>query len=138
MINQLLVAANAASTVEALVMAKKLDVNIRALLEIISNSAGDSWIWRQRVPRILYHDTKTEGLTWCVPGNLNIMAKDTRAIMETGIKLGVPLPISSVAYQLFQEGEARGLGELDDVALIKLHEEIAGLRVSEYRDNQEI
>ncbi len=37
MINQLLVAANAASTVEALVLAKKLDINIRVLLEIISN-----------------------------------------------------------------------------------------------------
>ena len=137
MINQLLVAANAASTVEALVMAKKLDVNIRVLLEIISNSAGDSWMWRQRVPRILYRDTKVEGLTWCVPGNLSIMAKDTRAIMETGIKLGVPLPISSVAYQLFQEGEARGLGELDDVALIKILEEIAGIRVSEHGNNQD-
>jgi 3-hydroxyisobutyrate dehydrogenase-like beta-hydroxyacid dehydrogenase len=137
MINQLLVAANIASTVEALVMAKKLDINIRVLLEIISNSTGDSWMWRQRVPRILYDDTKIEGLTWPVPGKLNIMAKDTRAIMETGTKLGVPLPISSVANQLFQDGEARGLGELDDVAVIKLHEEITGLRVSEQGDNQD-
>lgn len=123
MINQLLVAANIVSVAEALTLAKKLDLDLSLLLEIISNSDGDSRVWRTRVPRILNNDLHAGGA-------LNILVKDTCTIMDTGMALKAPLPISSIACQLYQWAESRGLGELDDEAVVQILEEFAQIKVS--------
>ena len=123
MINQLLVAANIVSVAEALILARKLGLDLSLLLEIISNSDGDSRVWRTRVPRILNNDLRSGGA-------LNILVKDTRTIMDTGMALKSPLLISSVACQLYQWAESRGLGELDDEAVFQILEEFAQIKIS--------
>ena len=122
MINQLLVAANIVSVAEALILARKLELDLSLLLEVISNSDGDSRVWRTRVPRILNNDLRAGGA-------LNILVKDTRTIMNTGMALKSPLPVSSIASQLYQWAESRGLGELDDEAVFQILEEFAQIKV---------
>jgi 3-hydroxyisobutyrate dehydrogenase len=122
MINQLLCGANQVAIAEALVMAKKLGMDLPLLHEIISNSSGDSVMWKQFAPRMIAGDYEPRGA-------VNTMSKDSRSIMQTAVQLGTPTLISSVAYHVFQLAESRGLGQKDVASIITIFEEYTGIRV---------
>ncbi len=123
LINQILVAANVVSVAEALVMAKKFGLDQRAIVEIVSKSAGDSWVLREMAPRMIARDFEPKAA-------INLYTKDTGIIMKTGLELEVPLLISNVTYQLCRIAASRGLGQRDISAIITLLEEFAGMSAS--------
>jgi 3-hydroxyisobutyrate dehydrogenase-like beta-hydroxyacid dehydrogenase len=120
-INQILVSANIVSVAEAMVMAKKLGLNLHKLVDIISNSGGDSSVFRKMAPQMIAGDFTTKAA-------VNLFTKDTGIIMKTGLELEVPLPISSISYQVWRMAEARGLGQQDASVLVKVLGEIAGVK----------
>jgi len=120
-INQILVSANIVSVAEAMVMAKKLGLNLPKLVDIISNSGGDSSVFRKMAPQMIAGDFTTKAA-------VNLFTKDTGIIMKTGLELEVPLPISSISYQVWRMAEARGLGQQDASVLVKVLGEIAGVK----------
>ena len=120
-INQILVSANIISVAEAMVMAKKLGLNLPKLVDIISNSGGDSSVFRIMAPLMIAGDFTARAA-------VNLLTKDTGIIMKTGLELEVPLPISSISYQMWRMAEARGLGQQDASALVKVLGEIAGVK----------
>jgi 3-hydroxyisobutyrate dehydrogenase-like beta-hydroxyacid dehydrogenase len=124
LINQILVIANVVSVAEAMVMAKKLGLNQRAVVEIVSNSGGDSWILREMAPRMIARDFEPKAA-------INIFTKDTGIIMKTGLELDVPLLISNVTYQVCRMAASRGLGQQDISALVTLLEDFAGMSASD-------
>lgn len=124
MINQLLVGVNLVATAEALIMAEKLSMDLKALHEIISNSLGDSAVWRMFGPRMIDRDFEPRGA-------VNTMTKDSRSIVETAIALGTPILISSIPYQVFEMAESRGLGGKDVAAIITIFEDYAGIKMSD-------
>ncbi|MBA7696997.1 2-(hydroxymethyl)glutarate dehydrogenase [subsurface metagenome] len=119
MINQLLVGAHQVAAAEAVIMAEKLGMDMKVLHEIISNSIGDSAVWRMFAPRMIARDFEPRG-------SVNTMTKDSRAIVETAVALGTPILISSIPYQIFRLAESRGLGEKDIASIITIFEEYAG------------
>ena len=124
MINQLLVGVHQVATAEALVMAKKLGMDLKVLHEIVSNSVGDSAVWRMFGPRMIDRDFEPKGA-------INTMTKDSRVIMQTAVELGTPILISSVAYQIFRMADARGIGAKDVAAIITIFEDYAGIKSSD-------
>ena len=124
MINQLLVGAHQVAAAEALVMAKKLGMDLKVLHEIISNSLGDSAIWRMFGPRMIDRDFEPRGA-------INTMTKDLRAIMQTAVELGTPILVSSITYQVLNMADSRGLAEKDCAALITIFEDYAGIKMSD-------
>ena len=124
MINQLLVGAYQVAAAEALVMAKKLGMDLKVLHEIISNSVGDSAVWRMFGPRMIARDFEPRGA-------INTMSKDMRSIMQTAVDLSTPIFISSIPYQVFEMAESRGLGGKDVAAIITIFEEYAGIKMSD-------
>ena len=124
MINQLLVGAYQVAAAEALVMAKKMGMDLKVLHEIISNSLGDSAIWRMFGSRMVSRDFEPKGA-------INTMSKDMRSIMQTAIEIGTPVFLSSIPYQVFEMAESRGLGEKDCAAIITIFEEYAGIKMSD-------
>jgi len=124
MINQLLVGVHQVATAEALTMAKKLGMDLKVLHEIVSNSVGDSAVWRMFGPRMIDRDFEPKGA-------INTMTKDSRVIMQTAVELGTPILISSVAYQVFRMADARGIGAKDVAAIITIFEEYAGIKSSD-------
>jgi len=121
MINQILVSANIISVAEAMVMAKKLGLDLPKLVDIISNSGGNSSVFRIMAPQMIAGDFTARAA-------VNLLTKDTGIIMKTGLELEVPLPISSVSYQVWKMAEARGLSQQDASAVVKLLGEIAGVK----------
>jgi 3-hydroxyisobutyrate dehydrogenase-like beta-hydroxyacid dehydrogenase len=124
MINQLLVGAYLVAAAEALVLAKKLGMDLKALHEIISNSLGDSAVWRMFGPRMIDRDFEPRGA-------INTMTKDLRAIMQTAVELGTPILVSSITYQVLNMADSRGLAEKDCAAIITIFEDYAGVKMSD-------
>jgi len=122
MINQLLVSVHHVATAEALVMAKKLGVDLKALHDIISNSLGDSAIWRMFGPRMITRDFEPRGA-------VSTLTKDSRIIMQTAVELGTPILVSSIAYQVLRMADSRGLGEKDSASIITIFEDYAGIKM---------
>jgi len=124
MINQLLVGAHQVAAAEALVMAKKLGMDLKVLHDIISNSVGDSAVWRMFGPRMIDRDFEPRGA-------INTMTKDLRAIMQTAVELGTPILVSSITYQVLNMADSRGLAEKDCAAIITIFEDYAGVKMSD-------
>lgn len=114
MINQLLAGVHIAAAAEAMALGIKADLDPELVYEIISNSAGSSWMFQNRVPHILAGDYTPKSM-------VDIFVKDLGIVLEAGKDLKFPLPISASAHQQFLSASAAGFGQEDDSAVIKIY-----------------
>jgi 3-hydroxyisobutyrate dehydrogenase len=121
MINQLMVCVHNAVAAEALTLGEKVGLDKAMLLEIISKSAGNSWIFSDRGPRMVSEQFSPP------KSALNILVKDLGFVIDTANDIGYPLLLGSVAYQLYKMASIKGWSNLDDSIMIKLMQDIAGL-----------
>lgn len=122
MINQLMVAVHNAVAAEALTFGARLGLDQALLLEIISHSAGNSWIFSNRGPRMV------ERAFTPPKSALHILVKDIGFVIDAADRLGHPLVLGSAAHQLYKSAAAQGLADLDDSILVELAERMAGMR----------
>jgi putative dehydrogenase len=121
MINQLMVCVHNAVAAEALTLGEKAGLDKAMLLEIISKSAGNSWIFSDRGARMVSESFSPP------KSALSILVKDLGFVMDTANSMGHPLLLGSVTYQLYKMASLKGWNNLDDSIMIRLMEEIAGL-----------
>jgi putative dehydrogenase len=122
MINQLLAGVHIAAACEAMALGMHAGIDARQLFEVISSSAGSSWMFQNRVPHILDGDYGPQSA-------VDIFVKDLGIVLETGHALRFPLPIAATAHQLFMAASAKGLGRDDDASVIKVYADIAGVEL---------
>ncbi|KAI3529929.1 hypothetical protein CSPX01_15152 [Colletotrichum filicis] len=113
MVNQLLVGTHIAAASEAMGLAAKAGLNTREVYNIITNAAGNSWAYENRVPHMLDGD-------WTPLSALNIFVKDMGIVVSTARTLQFPVPLASVAEQLYISGAAHGYGAEDDSGLVRV------------------
>jgi 3-hydroxyisobutyrate dehydrogenase len=113
MINQLLAGVHIAAAAEAMALGLRAGCDPDALYEVISNSAGSSWMFQNRVPHILAGD-------YTPLSAVNIFVKDLGIVLDYAHKSVFPLPLSATAHQMFMQASAAGHGAEDDSAVIKL------------------
>jgi 3-hydroxyisobutyrate dehydrogenase and related beta-hydroxyacid dehydrogenases len=113
MINQLLAGVHIAAAAEAMALGLKAGCDARALYEVISNSAGNSWMFGNRVPHILEGD-------YTPLSAVNIFVKDLGIVLDYAKKSFFPLPLSATAHQMFLQASAAGHGGEDDSAVVKI------------------
>jgi 3-hydroxyisobutyrate dehydrogenase len=113
MINQLLAGVHIAAAAEAMALGIKSGADPKVVYEVISNSAGSSWMFQNRVPHILDGDYTPRSA-------VNIFVKDLGIVLEAGKKNAFPLPLSAAAHQMFLMAAAAGHGSEDDAAVIKI------------------
>jgi L-threonate 2-dehydrogenase len=123
MINQLLAGVHIAALGEAMALGTKAGADPNALFEVISNSAGASWMFNNRVPHILAGD-------YTPLSALDIFVKDLGIVLEAGKTLKFPLPLSAAAHQLFLMGSAAGFGGEDDSGVVRVYEKLSGIDVA--------
>jgi len=119
-VNQLLAGVHIAAACEAITFAKSLDLDISRVFEVISRSAGNSWMFENRIPHVLAGDYTPHSA-------VSIFTKDLGIVSDIGRKQKFPLPIASAALQLFIMTEAAGMGHDDDSSVARLLAKIAGL-----------
>ncbi|MCL5996971.1 MAG: NAD(P)-dependent oxidoreductase, partial [Chloroflexi bacterium] len=120
LINQLMVGTQLVVAAEALAFGEKLGLDRQMLFEIIGKSAGGSWIFSDRGPRMLSE-------AFSPPKSaLAILNKDMGYVVDAANREGFPLLLPSIAQQVYKMGMAMGYGKLDDSVLIKVVETLAG------------
>jgi L-threonate 2-dehydrogenase len=113
MINQLLAGVHIAAAAEAMALGMRAGADPEVLYEVISNSAGSSWMFQNRVPHILAGD-------YTPLSAVNIFVKDLGIVLDTARKNSFPLPLTAAAHQMFLTAAAAGHGSEDDSAVIKI------------------
>ena len=103
MVNQLLTGVHIAAACEAIVLGMRAGVDPNVLYEVISNSAGSSWMFQNRVPHILAGD-------YTPLSSVNIFVKDLGIVLDSAKKLTFPLPINPTAHQMSRLAGRAGPG----------------------------
>jgi 3-hydroxyisobutyrate dehydrogenase len=116
-VNQLLAGVHIAAACEAITFAKAMNLDIAKVYEVITASAGNSWMFENRVPHILDGDYSPRSA-------VDIFTKDLGIISDIGRGLKFPTPIASMALQMFVMTAAAGMGRDDDASVARM---IAGL-----------
>ncbi len=122
MINQLLAGVHIASACEAIALGIRTGADPKVLYEVISNSAGSSWMFQNRVPHILEGD-------YTPLSAVNIFVKDLGIVLDSAKKLTFPLPLTAAAHQLYLSAAGAGLGYEDDSSVIKVYQKLSGIRL---------
>jgi 3-hydroxyisobutyrate dehydrogenase-like beta-hydroxyacid dehydrogenase len=120
MVNQLLAGVHIATAAEALALGIRAGADPRTVFEVISSSAGSSWMWQNRVPHILDGDDTPLSA-------VNIFVKDLGIVLDQARSLTFPLPMASAAHQLFLAAAAHGEGAKDDAFVIRVWQALTGI-----------
>ncbi|MBB3458279.1 3-hydroxyisobutyrate dehydrogenase [Rhizobium sp. BK313] len=119
-VNQLLAGVHIAAACEAITFAKALGLDIGKVYEVITASAGNSWMFENRVPHILQGDYSPHSA-------VDIFNKDLGIVSDLGRDKKFPLPIASAALQMFIMTSAAGMGRDDDASIARLLASIADI-----------
>lgn len=120
MINQLLAGVHIAAACEAITFAKRLDLDIAKVYEVITGSAGNSWMFENRVPHVLEGD-------YAPRSAVDIFTKDLGIIADMSRDQKFPTPIAAQALQMFLMTAAAGMGRDDDASVARLYAKITGI-----------
>ena len=121
-VNQLLAGSHIVLAAEAMAFGTRAGVDPEMLFDVISHSAGSSWMFNNRVPHMLKGD-------FTPLSAVNIFVKDLGIVLEVAQELKFPLPMAALAHQIFLAAAAAGLGGQDDASVIKLFEAVSGISV---------
>jgi 3-hydroxyisobutyrate dehydrogenase len=122
LVNNMLIQVNRVAVAEALVMGVKAGLDPRTIYDVVRVSTGTSWAFESGVPRILARD-------FSPGGTIDITYKDQELETAFAKQLGVPLLLASLTQQLYQMARAAGLNKEDGLSVIKVLEQLAGVRV---------
>ena len=122
MVNQLLAGVHIAAAAEAMALGIQAGADPQTLFDVISSSAGSSWMFQNRVPHILARDDTPHS-------TVDIFVKDLGIVLDGGRTLTMPLPLSAAAHQLFLAVSAMGYGQRDDAFVIRFWEKLAGVKL---------
>jgi len=112
-INQLLAGVHIAAAAEAMALGLREGVAADALYEVITNSAGNSWMFENRMAHVLAAD-------YTPLSAVDIFVKDLGLVLDTARASKFPLPLSATAHQMFMQASSAGFGREDDSAVIKI------------------
>ena len=122
-VNQLLAGVHIAAACEAITLAKRLGLDIARVYEVITASAGNSWMFENRIPHVIANDYTPRSA-------VDIFTKDLGIVGEIGRQAKFPMPMAANALQLFLMTAAAGMGADDDASVARLIARITGLDLS--------
>jgi len=112
-INQLLAGVHIAAAAEAMALGLREGVDAHALYDVITHSAGNSWMFENRMAHVLAAD-------YTPLSAVDIFVKDLGLVLDTARASKFPLPLASTAHQMFMQASTAGFAREDDAAVIKI------------------
>ena len=122
MINQLLAGVHIAAASEAMVFAAKQGLDISKAYEVITASAGNSWMFENRIPHVLDGDYTPRSA-------VDIFVKDLGIIQDMARTAKFPVPVSAAALQMFLMTSAAGMGRDDDISVARMYARVTGVKL---------
>lgn len=119
-VNQLLAGVHIAVACEAITFAKRLNLDLAKVYEVITGSAGNSWMFENRIPHVLEGDYTPRSA-------VEIFTKDLGIVADISRSERFALPMAASALQLFLMTASAGMARDDDASVARLYAQIAGL-----------
>ncbi|MEB5760085.1 NAD(P)-binding domain-containing protein [Mammaliicoccus sciuri] len=115
--NQIIVNTNIAALSEAVVLAKKFDIDLTEMHEAIKNGLAGSAVMEAKFPKMIEQDYKPGG-------TLNINLKDLKNVSSTADTAGLTLPVVNQIKEIYKSEVAQGNGLNDHSGIIQYFEKI--------------
>jgi len=112
-INQLLAGVHIAAAAEAMALGLREGVDPTQLYDVITHSAGNSWMFENRMAHVVAGD-------YTPLSAVDIFVKDLGLVLDTARATKFPLPLASTAHQMFMQASSAGFAREDDAAVIKI------------------
>ncbi len=122
MINQLLAGVHIAAASEAITFAARQGLDLQKVYEVITASAGNSWMFENRMPHVIAGDYKPRSA-------VEIFVKDLGIVQDMARSARFPAPLASAALQMFLMASASGMGRDDDASVARLYGRISGTQL---------
>ncbi len=123
-VHQLASGIHLVAAAELMALGVKAGCDAAKLHEIVTTSSGNSWMFSDRVPRMMEADPSSTS-------NVDIFVKDIGLVLQTGREAGVPLPVAAAAQQMIQAAASLGHGGDDDSCVVRAYEALIGMKVHE-------
>lgn len=120
MCHQVLAANQILSASEALGFASHLGLDLKQASDAILASQGRSWMFENRLPRLLAPDFKP------IASAVTIILKDAGIITSEARRCRFPVPMTSAAEQAYLAALGRGWGADDDASVLRIYSEGVG------------
>jgi 3-hydroxyisobutyrate dehydrogenase len=127
MINQLLAGVHIVAAAEAIALATKQGLDLNKVYEVITASAGNSWMFENRVPHILKGDYKPLS-------SVEIFVKDLGIIQDMARAERYPAPLAAAALQMFLAASGAGYGRDDDASVARVYALLSGAKLPAQND----
>lgn len=121
MINQLLCGVHIAAAAEAMNVAETAGLSLATMHEIIGVSAGNSWMWGDRGPKMMQDNP-------AVTSALDIFVKDLGIVLDQGRLARQATPLAAAAHQMFLAASGQGHGRCDDSQVIRAYRTLNGTK----------
>ncbi len=122
MINQLLAGVHIAAASEAMAFAARQGLDLAKVYEVITASAGNSWMFENRMPHVLAGDYTPHSA-------VDIFVKDLGIIQDMARDVKFPVPVAASALQMFLAASGMGLGRDDDASVARVYARMGGVKL---------
>ncbi|MGH6763654.1 MAG: L-threonate dehydrogenase [Phyllobacterium sp.] len=122
MVNQLLAGVHIAAACEAISFAAKQGLDLEKVYEVITASAGNSWMFENRMPHVLAGD-------YAPLSTVEIFVKDLGIVQDMARGERYPVPLVAAALQMYLAAAGSGMGKDDDSSLARLYAQLSGARL---------
>lgn len=122
LVNNLIVGTTFAVIAEGFALGVKSGINPRKLFEAIRDGWASSRVLEVSAPAMLDHNFQPGG-------TVNIISKDLSYALSLANEKSVPLPVTSLVYEIYKTAKAAGHGSLSQPVLISLWENLLGIEV---------
>jgi 3-hydroxyisobutyrate dehydrogenase-like beta-hydroxyacid dehydrogenase len=125
-VHQLLAGVHIAVAAEAMALGIRAGADPQALYDVVTSAAGNSWMFENRMARVLTGDDAPRSA-------VDIFVKDLGLVADMAGALDQPVPLAAQARQLFQAASAMGHGRADDGFVIRVFAALTGIALPERR-----
>lgn len=115
LVHNLVLGLHRAVLAEGLAFGRSLGLDPQTILEVLMQSPAASDVMRHKGGKMIHHEFKPQA-------RMSQHAKDVKLILDLGEKNQQRLPLTQLHLQLLQGLVERGLGDLDNCAIIKAFE----------------
>lgn len=121
-VNQLLAGSHIAVMGESLAFAASQGLDLARVVEVISKSAGTSWMFENRAPHVVEADYTPRSA-------VDIWLKDLGIVQQIAERAGLPTPLTDTALAQFRAASEAGEGGCDDAAVTRVYARAAGVKL---------
>lgn len=116
LVNQIIIANVMLANIEGVRFAQAAGAQMEAVRAVLATATASNYLLEQWLPKTLFTGRFEGGFA------LDLLRKDLGAALDAARALKLPMPASSLAYQLYTARSAQGDGALDYSAVAKFYE----------------